>query len=56
MTKIVITIPKKKKKNTLGAIYNKTSSLIIRSDIIKVMHITLILTDVLSYLQNADTK
>lgn len=36
--------------------YNKTSSLIIRTDIIKAMHITIVLTDVFSYLQNADTK
>lgn len=33
-----------------------TDSLIIRTDIIKTMYITLILTDVLSYVQNADTK
>lgn len=36
--------------------HNITGSLIIRTDIIKAMYITLILTDVLSYVQHADTK
>ncbi len=36
--------------------HNITGSLIIRTDIIKAMYITLILTDVLSYVQNANTK
>lgn len=36
--------------------YNITGSLIIKTDIIKAMYITLIQTDALNNLQNADTK